>query len=78
MSVINSVSSLTPFFLNLQTVKYVKVACFALLIYDTIIALDQEYQHIWKKHWNLVKILYLYSRYCTFIDTGIAIYGKIS
>ncbi|KAK7451242.1 hypothetical protein VKT23_012580 [Stygiomarasmius scandens] len=58
---------------DLQVVQYIKVACLSLLIFETTITLDLEYRYIWSRKWSFVKILYLYSRYSTFIDTTIAV-----
>lgn len=62
---------------NMQTIVYVKVACLSLLIFDTVITEDQEYQYIWRRKWSLVKALYLFIRYGTFLDTSIAVYERL-
>ncbi|THV04355.1 hypothetical protein K435DRAFT_202205 [Dendrothele bispora CBS 962.96] len=56
---------------QLQSVSYVKVSCLALLIYDIVIKLDSEFQHIWSANWTYIKILYLFTRYLPLIDTSI-------
>ncbi|KAJ7166597.1 hypothetical protein C8R46DRAFT_1191999 [Mycena filopes] len=58
---------------ELQLVAYVDVACLTLLTYDTLLNASQEYQHIWKSKWGLIKCLYLWSRYGTFVDTTISV-----
>ncbi|THU77252.1 hypothetical protein K435DRAFT_846268 [Dendrothele bispora CBS 962.96] len=70
-------SGLTPFLSNLAVVNYIKVACLALLTYDTVTTLNLEFEYIWKRRWTVVKALYLYSRYSTFIDTFIAVYERL-
>ncbi|KAJ7875272.1 hypothetical protein B0H14DRAFT_2715884 [Mycena olivaceomarginata] len=46
----------------------IAVACLALLTYDTLLNVDMEYRHIWKSKGSLIKCLYLWSRYATFLD----------
>ncbi|KAJ7278994.1 hypothetical protein C8J57DRAFT_151754 [Mycena rebaudengoi] len=58
-----------PYLSDLQLVAYVKTACLALLSYDTLLQLNQEYLYVWKSRWTLIKCLYLWTRYTTFIDT---------
>ncbi|KAJ7482185.1 hypothetical protein B0H11DRAFT_1213715 [Mycena galericulata] len=58
---------------DLQIVTYVKVAFLALLAYDTLLQIGQEYRYIWKSRWGVIKCLYLWTRYSTFIDTIIAV-----
>ncbi|THU80260.1 hypothetical protein K435DRAFT_845151, partial [Dendrothele bispora CBS 962.96] len=46
-------------------------------IYTDLVAINYikglQYRYIWKRRWGIVKVLYLYSRYSTFVDTIIAI-----
>ncbi|KAF8178125.1 hypothetical protein K438DRAFT_1844598 [Mycena galopus ATCC 62051] len=51
-----------------RVVSYVDVGFLALLVYDTLLNINEEYQHIWRRKWSLVKCLYLWTRYSTFID----------
>ncbi|KAJ7352683.1 hypothetical protein DFH08DRAFT_859621, partial [Mycena albidolilacea] len=53
---------------DLRLNSYVDVACLALLTYDTFLNVDMEYRHIWKSKGSLIKCLYLWSRYATFLD----------
>ncbi|KAJ8088102.1 hypothetical protein PM082_013653 [Marasmius tenuissimus] len=53
------------------------VASLAILIYDTVITLDQEYRYVWQRKWHFVDVLYLVTRYATFIDTTIAVYERL-
>ncbi|KAJ7928181.1 hypothetical protein B0H13DRAFT_1860625 [Mycena leptocephala] len=41
--------------------------------YDALLNIGEEYHHIWKSKWGLIKCLYLWSRYGPFIDTTIAV-----
>ncbi|KAJ7145768.1 hypothetical protein C8R44DRAFT_755833 [Mycena epipterygia] len=59
-------------------VSYVHVACLALLTYDTLLNVGQEYQHVWKSKWSLIKCLYLWTRYSTFIDTILATQERLN
>ncbi|KAJ7468701.1 hypothetical protein FB451DRAFT_379933 [Mycena latifolia] len=54
-------------------VSYVDVAFLALLTYDTLLNIGKEYRHIWRSKWGLIKCLYLWARYSTFIDTVFAV-----
>jgi len=49
------------------------VACLTLLTYDTVLNIDREYRHVWRSKWGLIKCLYLWTRYSTFIDTVFAV-----
>ncbi|KAJ6542767.1 hypothetical protein B0H19DRAFT_1171821 [Mycena capillaripes] len=63
------------------------VACLTLLVGDTLLNFSREvcttflfrrnsnvhqHRHIWKSKWSLIKCLYLWSRYGTFLDTTLA------
>ncbi|KAF8055184.1 hypothetical protein FPV67DRAFT_870202 [Lyophyllum atratum] len=58
----------------LQTVKYVNVASFALLLYDYFQTLPLEVEFIWKAKWGMGKVLFFFARYPTFIDVPIMLY----
>ncbi|KAJ7873308.1 hypothetical protein B0H14DRAFT_144357 [Mycena olivaceomarginata] len=62
---------------DLQVVSYVKAAFLTLLAYDTILHIGQEYRYVWKSRWSVVKILYLWTRYSTFIDTILAVQERV-
>ncbi|KAJ6562822.1 hypothetical protein DFH09DRAFT_1159700 [Mycena vulgaris] len=59
-------------------VSYVDVAFLTLLTYDTLFNVDREYRHIWRSKWGVVKILYLWTRYSTFIDTVLAVQKRLN
>ncbi|THU80264.1 hypothetical protein K435DRAFT_845154 [Dendrothele bispora CBS 962.96] len=63
---------------ELQTIGCTKVASLALLIFDTILTLKPEYQYIWQRQWNTVKVLYLFNRYSTFLDSIIVVHKRFS
>ncbi|KZO94434.1 hypothetical protein CALVIDRAFT_599829 [Calocera viscosa TUFC12733] len=48
-----------------QAYCWSSMAAFALILYDTVIAMDQEVIHIWRAKWSPTKVLYLLSRYVT-------------
>ncbi|KAJ7822448.1 hypothetical protein B0H13DRAFT_2447819 [Mycena leptocephala] len=54
---------------DLQITAYVDLACLTVLTYDTLLNINREYQYIWKSKWGLIKCLYLWSRYGTFLNT---------
>ncbi|KAJ6562806.1 hypothetical protein DFH09DRAFT_1159664 [Mycena vulgaris] len=68
---------LLPLVSDLQIVSYVKASFLTMLAYDTILNIDQEYRHIWKSRWSVVKVLYLWTRYSTFIDTIVAVQERL-
>ncbi|KAJ7737867.1 hypothetical protein DFH07DRAFT_90202 [Mycena maculata] len=55
--------------LELQVVSYIKAGFLALLAYDTLLQINQEYLHIWRSRWTLIKCLYLWTRYTPFVAT---------
>ncbi|KAJ7766030.1 hypothetical protein B0H16DRAFT_1522837 [Mycena metata] len=61
---------------NFQLVSRVNVGMLAALTYDTLLCIDQEYLFVWKSPWNLVKWLYFWTRYSTFVDTALSVQLK--
>ncbi|KAF7355024.1 hypothetical protein MSAN_01417900 [Mycena sanguinolenta] len=58
----------TPVMLaDIQVVYYIKLSFLTLLVYDTLLQLHEEYLHVWKSRWTLIKCLYLWTRYSTFV-----------
>ncbi|KAJ7233124.1 hypothetical protein B0H12DRAFT_1144187 [Mycena haematopus] len=47
------------------------VAFLALLVYDTLLQINEEYLHVWKSRWTLIKCLYLWTRYSTFVGVTV-------
>ncbi|KAJ8088100.1 hypothetical protein PM082_013651 [Marasmius tenuissimus] len=60
-----------------QSLNRTIVASLAILIYDAVITFDQEYRYIWQRKWHFIKVLYLFTRYATFVDTTIAVYERL-
>ncbi|KAF8198868.1 hypothetical protein K438DRAFT_1823863 [Mycena galopus ATCC 62051] len=65
----------TPIY-DLQLVSRVDVGMMTILTYDTLLNIDQEYRLVWKSPWSVVKALYLFARYGTFVDTAIAVHAR--
>ncbi|KAI3613998.1 hypothetical protein WG66_010788 [Moniliophthora roreri] len=45
-------------------------------IYDWVITFSHEVDYIWGSRWNIVKVLYLFIRYTSVIDTVLALQGR--
>jgi len=56
-----------------QVVFYIKVGFLALMVYDSLLQINEEYLHVWKSRWTLIKCLYLWTRYSAIIVTIISI-----
>ncbi|KAJ7206051.1 hypothetical protein GGX14DRAFT_568511 [Mycena pura] len=54
---------------EIHVVYYMKAAFLTLLVYDTLLQLNEEYLHVWRSRWTLIKFLYLWTRYSTFVGT---------
>jgi len=54
---------------ELHMVSHIKAGFLALLAYDTLLQINQEYLHIWRSRWTLIKCLYLWTRYTPFVAT---------
>ncbi|KAJ7177620.1 hypothetical protein C8R46DRAFT_1328211 [Mycena filopes] len=53
---------------DLQLVSYITAGSLTLLVYDTLLQIKEEYRHVWKSRWTVIKCLYLLTRYGTFIS----------
>ncbi|KAH7921316.1 hypothetical protein BV22DRAFT_1038785 [Leucogyrophana mollusca] len=58
---------------DMQVVKYLGAIGVALLIYDWFLTFDDELTYIWNCPWNLIKVLYLITKYLPFIDTAVMV-----
>ncbi|KAI0812520.1 hypothetical protein BC629DRAFT_1589276 [Irpex lacteus] len=58
-----------------QAMNYVQVISVALLVYDWLLVLSDEVNHVWASHWTFVKVLYLWTRYSPIAD---AILGMLA
>jgi len=47
-------------------------------VYDWLILLDLEVEHVWKSEWTIPKTLFIISRYGPFLDMPITITGGSS
>ncbi|KAJ6532358.1 hypothetical protein B0H19DRAFT_1272659 [Mycena capillaripes] len=59
---------------DLQLASRIDVGMLTALTYDTLLNIEQEYRLVWRSQWNLIKCLYLWARYSTFIDTAFSVY----
>ncbi|KAF8998365.1 hypothetical protein BDQ17DRAFT_814328 [Cyathus striatus] len=51
-----------------QNISYAHVAAITLWVFEHLIITDLEVTYIWKSRWNVIKVLYIFVRYCTYID----------
>lgn len=45
-------------------------------VYDWLILFDREVEHIWRKEWNIAKVLFIISRYGLFFDIPVTVACK--
>ncbi|KAH7918980.1 hypothetical protein BV22DRAFT_886399 [Leucogyrophana mollusca] len=50
----------------------VKVVAVAILVYDYLLTVHLEYDHVWHSRWTPVKALFFFARYLPFVDTAMA------
>jgi len=65
---------LIPLLTQAVSVKFSFIAGVFLLIYDTVINFTDEVNFIWLKRWSVVKVLYIITRYCAFVDASLIIW----
>ncbi|KAG9219426.1 hypothetical protein CCMSSC00406_0005320 [Pleurotus cornucopiae] len=58
--------------------SYIPIASGALLGYDYILTAYDERNLVWRAKWSVGKVLFLLTRYPTFVDVGMAIYHNIA
>ncbi|KAF8978497.1 hypothetical protein BDQ17DRAFT_1265594, partial [Cyathus striatus] len=46
-------------------------------VFDTLLTLDIEVTFIWSTPWNVIKVLYLVTRYLAFIDSSLNVLCKL-
>jgi len=46
-------------------------------VYDWLILLDREVEHIWRSGWSIPKILFIVARYGAFLDMPILVTGEL-
>ncbi|PPQ71956.1 hypothetical protein CVT24_007921 [Panaeolus cyanescens] len=54
-----------------EDIRYVELSSIVLLYYDYFLTLDVEIRYVWQTPLTFLKVLYIVSRYITFIDTFI-------
>ncbi|KAF8169108.1 hypothetical protein K438DRAFT_2024723 [Mycena galopus ATCC 62051] len=62
---------------DLQLNSYINVASLTLLTYDTMLNFSLEYRYIWKSKWGLIKCLYLWARYGTFLEISLDVLRRV-
>ncbi|KAG1764337.1 hypothetical protein EDD22DRAFT_1019267 [Suillus occidentalis] len=72
-----SVSDLT----KLQTAKYTNLGSLAILVFDYCITFSEEVeetpvQWTWSKPWDVIRIIFVISRYLPFAGVGMTAYGE--
>ncbi|KAF8995930.1 hypothetical protein BDQ17DRAFT_966596 [Cyathus striatus] len=55
----------------MRNVTYLHAASLVILAFETFLTLDIEVEFIWSAPWNVVKVLYLVTRYLAFIDSSL-------
>ncbi|KAL0569312.1 hypothetical protein V5O48_012657 [Marasmius crinis-equi] len=56
-----------------KLIIYFDVVSSTILTYDVLLNLNVEMQHMWRKKWSFITILYLVQRYLPFFDTTILV-----
>ncbi|KAF9443562.1 hypothetical protein P691DRAFT_778801 [Macrolepiota fuliginosa MF-IS2] len=56
-----------------RNVNSLTVAAMVVMIFDWLLTFEMEVSYIWQAPWNMMKVLYLFSRYLAFIDVTVAI-----
>jgi len=57
-----------------QAVTYMMVVSLAVLVYDYCLTLDREVRLVWKYKWGVGNILFLLTRYSTFLDIPLVVW----
>ncbi|KAJ8697752.1 hypothetical protein PTI98_004524 [Pleurotus ostreatus] len=60
-----------------QQSTYLPIAGTGLFIYDYVLTLGDEARYVWTAPWSLGKILFLLTRYPTFVDVALALYRNL-
>ncbi|KAF8999611.1 hypothetical protein BDQ17DRAFT_1328148 [Cyathus striatus] len=63
---------------HMKIITYLHVASLTLWVFEQFITLDKEVIYIWKSpHWSIVKVLYVFVRYSTYVDASLNIVGQL-
>ncbi|KIK42215.1 hypothetical protein CY34DRAFT_805196 [Suillus luteus UH-Slu-Lm8-n1] len=68
-----SVSDLT----KLQTAKYTNLGSLAILVLDYCITFSEEVQWTWSRPWDVIRIIFVISRYLPFAGVGMTAYDAL-
>ncbi|KAH7906521.1 hypothetical protein BJ138DRAFT_1162461, partial [Hygrophoropsis aurantiaca] len=60
---------------QIQTSKYANVGAFAILAFDYCITFESETRWVWGRKWDIVRIIFTFSRYLPFIGAGMTVYA---
>ncbi|KAF4611830.1 hypothetical protein D9613_004283 [Agrocybe pediades] len=53
--------------------QYLTVACFALIVYEYLVTLDEEVKHFWKGPFSISRALFFFNRYFPFLPIFVAL-----
>ncbi|KAF9789556.1 hypothetical protein BJ322DRAFT_542728 [Thelephora terrestris] len=63
---------------QLQIVTYTHLSFLTIMVHDWLILLDQEIEYVWRRKWDIGKVLFIISRYGTFYDLPIRLVTHIT
>ncbi|KAG2073893.1 hypothetical protein BDR04DRAFT_250274 [Suillus decipiens] len=61
-----------------QTSKFANISAFALLIFDFWITFQDEVNWICFRPWDIIRVIFIISRYLPFIGAGLTVYDALS
>lgn len=64
--------------IGIQTSKYCNVAGLGVLIFDYFLTLEPEVRWTWNRRWNVIRVLFVISRYMAFAAAGMTAYAAIA
>ncbi|KAK7682860.1 hypothetical protein QCA50_014246 [Cerrena zonata] len=64
-------------FQRLRIETYTDVAAAALLVYDYLLTFNVEKSLIWPSRWNIMKVLFLLTRYLPFVDVTLVLFYQL-
>ncbi|KAF9035722.1 hypothetical protein BDZ89DRAFT_480978 [Hymenopellis radicata] len=63
---------------HLRLSTYFDVSATALYVFDYLLTLEQEVDLIWGSKWTITKLLYLVTRYSTFVTAGVFLWTDVT
>ncbi|KAG2108047.1 uncharacterized protein F5147DRAFT_181287 [Suillus discolor] len=64
--------------IGIQTAKYCNVASLGVLIFDYFLTLEPEIRWTWNRRWNVVRVLFVISRYMAFVAAAMTSYAVLA